>query len=73
MASLFALGIMSIAWMALVTGLIAAEKMLPWGRVATYGTAGILLAPAFCSSPFPNRSAGEPNDPGDRGPPAKTM
>ena len=44
MASLFALGIMSIAWMALVTGLIAAEKLLPWGRVAMYGTAAILLA-----------------------------
>ena len=44
MASLFALGIMSIAWMTLVTGLIAAEKLLPWGRVAMYGTAAILLA-----------------------------
>ena len=44
MASLFALGIMSIGWMALVTGLIAAEKMLPWRRVATYGTATILCA-----------------------------
>jgi len=44
MASLFALGIMSIAWMAVVTGLIAAEKLLPWGRVAMYGTAAILLA-----------------------------
>ena len=43
MASLFALGIMSIAWMAFVAALIAAEKMLPWRRVATYGTAVILL------------------------------
>jgi predicted metal-binding membrane protein len=43
MASLFALGIMSIAWMAFVAGLIAAEKLLPWGRAATYGTAAILL------------------------------
>jgi predicted metal-binding membrane protein len=43
MASLFALGVMSIAWMALVAGLIAAEKLLPWGRVVTYGTAAILL------------------------------
>ena len=43
MASLFALGIMSIAWMALVTALIAVEKLLPWARVATYGTAAILL------------------------------
>ncbi len=44
MASLFALGVMSIAWMAAVAALIAVEKLLPWRRVATYGTAGILLA-----------------------------
>ena len=37
MASLFALGVMSIAWMAFVAALIAAEKTLPWRRVATYG------------------------------------
>ena len=43
MASLFALGVMSIVWMALVAALIAAEKTLPWRRVATYGTAAILL------------------------------
>src|SRR4051812_28286432 len=44
MASLFALGLMSIAWMAFVAGLIAAEKILPWRRVAVYGTAAVLLA-----------------------------
>jgi predicted metal-binding membrane protein len=44
MASLFALGVMSIAWMAFVAGLIAVEKLLPWRRAATYGTAAILLA-----------------------------
>jgi predicted metal-binding membrane protein len=43
MASLFALGVMSIAWMAFVAGLIAAEKTVPWRRLATYGTAAILL------------------------------
>ena len=43
MASLFALGLMSIAWMAFIAALIAAEKLLPWRRVATYGTAAILL------------------------------
>ena len=43
MASLFALGVMSVAWMALVAGLIALEKTLPWRRVATYGTAALLL------------------------------
>jgi predicted metal-binding membrane protein len=43
MASFFALGIMSIVWMAFVAGLIAIEKTLPWRRVATYGTAAALL------------------------------
>ena len=43
MASLFALGVMSITWMAFVAGLIAVEKTVPWRRVATYGTAAILL------------------------------
>ena len=44
MASLFALGVMSITWMAVVAGLIAAEKTVPWRRVAIYATAAILLA-----------------------------
>jgi predicted metal-binding membrane protein len=44
MASLFALGVMSVAWMAFVAGLIALEKTLPWRRVATFGTAALLLA-----------------------------
>jgi hypothetical protein len=35
---------MSIAWMAFVAGLIAVEKILPWRRVATYGTAAMLIA-----------------------------
>jgi predicted metal-binding membrane protein len=43
MASLFALGLMSVAWMAFVAALIALEKLLPWPRVATYGTAAALL------------------------------
>ncbi|WP_037494180.1 DUF2182 domain-containing protein [Solirubrobacter soli] len=44
MASLFALGVMSIAWMLCIAALIAVEKTLPWRRPATYGTAAILLA-----------------------------
>ncbi len=43
MASLFALGVMSLVWMAVVAGLIAVEKLLPWRRVATYGTTAALL------------------------------
>jgi predicted metal-binding membrane protein len=44
MASLFALGVMSISWMAFVAAVIAVEKTLPWRRVVTYGTAVVLLA-----------------------------
>ena len=43
MASLFALGVMSLVWMAVVAGLIAFEKLIPSRRAATYGTAGVLL------------------------------
>ncbi len=42
MASLFALGVMSIAWMAVVAGLIAVEKLVPWRRVALYATTATL-------------------------------
>ncbi len=43
MASLFALGVMSLVWMAVVAGLIAFEKLIPFRRIATYGTAAVLL------------------------------
>jgi predicted metal-binding membrane protein len=43
MASLFALGVMSVTWMALVAGIIAVEKTLPRRGVVTYATAGLLL------------------------------
>ncbi|MGH2909136.1 MAG: DUF2182 domain-containing protein, partial [Solirubrobacteraceae bacterium] len=44
MAALFALGVMSLTWMAFVAALIAIEKTLPWRRVATWGTATVVLA-----------------------------
>jgi predicted metal-binding membrane protein len=43
MASLLALGLMSVVWMALVAGIIAFEKLIPSRRAATYGTAAVLL------------------------------
>ena len=43
MASLFALGVMSVSWMALVAGVIAAEKVFPLRRGVTFVTAGVLL------------------------------
>jgi predicted metal-binding membrane protein len=44
MASLFALGMMSLSWMAVVAGIIAVEKTFPWGRGIKYVTAVLLLA-----------------------------
>ena len=43
MASLFALGVMSIAAMAFVAALIAFEKLVPWERAATWTTAAVLV------------------------------
>ena len=43
MAGLFALGVMSVGWMAFVAALIAFEKIVPWRRVAIWGTAALLL------------------------------
>jgi predicted metal-binding membrane protein len=53
MAALFALGVMSLTWMALIAVLVALEKAGPWPVAARIGTAivlaalaaGILLAP----------------------------
>ena len=57
MVALFALGMMSVGWMALVGAFIAAEKMLPWRRLANRSISaalvviavGIALAPASTS------------------------
>jgi predicted metal-binding membrane protein len=53
MATLFALGVMSVGWMVLVAALIAAEKLLPWRTVATRGIAMLLavLAVAVAFAP----------------------
>jgi predicted metal-binding membrane protein len=47
MAALFALGVMSLTWMAFVAALIALEKLVPWRRFATWGTSAVLLALAI--------------------------
>jgi predicted metal-binding membrane protein len=44
MAALFALGVMSIGWMALIAAFIAAEKLLPWKVLANRGVALALVA-----------------------------
>jgi predicted metal-binding membrane protein len=44
MAALFALGVMSLTWMALVGALIAMQKLAPWRRTAVVATVVVLLA-----------------------------
>jgi predicted metal-binding membrane protein len=53
MAALFALGVMSIVWMAFVAALIAAERLLPWTTVARRAVAVMLalLALAVALAP----------------------
>ena len=54
MAALFALGIMSITWMALIAALITLEKMIPWRRAATWGTTAVLIALAITVIAIPH-------------------
>ena len=58
MAALFALGVMSLVWMAFVAALIALEKTLPWHRIATWGTAAILLVLAIAVVAVPGSVPG---------------
>ncbi len=57
MATLFALGVMSIGWMALIAALVATEKLLPWKAVARRGIAILLamlaIAVAFAPTEVP--------------------
>jgi predicted metal-binding membrane protein len=57
MAALFALGVMSLAWMAVIAGVIAAEKLLPWrpatSRVVAVGLAVLGLAVALTPASVP--------------------
>jgi predicted metal-binding membrane protein len=58
MAALFALGVMSLAWTALVAALIALEKTLPWGRAVTWITAAVLLVLAVALVAAPHSVPG---------------
>ncbi len=58
MAGLFALGVMSVAWMALIAALIAFEKTFPWQRAVTWGTAAILLVLAVSVVVWPESLPG---------------
>ena len=43
MTALFALGVMSLTWMALVAALVALEKLGPWPRAARVATAAVVV------------------------------
>jgi predicted metal-binding membrane protein len=43
MAALFALGVMSLGWMAVIAAVIATEKLLPWKALANRGIAVALV------------------------------
>jgi len=55
MAALFALGVMSIAWMVVVALLIAVEKLLPWRAAATAAVAAVLVVLALGVAVAPGR------------------
>ncbi len=58
MAALFALGVMSVGWMAFVAALIAVEKLLPWKAIANHGVAILLAALAVGVAVVPERVPG---------------
>jgi predicted metal-binding membrane protein len=58
MASLFALGIMSVAWMALIAVVIGAEKLLPSGNAASRGTSALLIGLAVAIALVPGSVPG---------------
>jgi predicted metal-binding membrane protein len=58
MAALFALGVMSIAWMAFIAALIALEKLLPWRVLANRGVALLLVALGIAVAFAPDRVPG---------------
>ena len=58
MAALFALGVMSLTWMAFIAALIAFEKTLPWRGLATWGTAAMLMVLAIAVLAIPQEVPG---------------
>jgi predicted metal-binding membrane protein len=68
MAALFALGVMSLVWMALVAALIAIEKTVPWRRAATWASAAVLLVLAIAVVAAPHAVPGLVVPSGSHGP-----
>jgi predicted metal-binding membrane protein len=57
MAALVAIGLMNVAWMAVIAAVIAAEKLLPWRAITNRGIAAMLavlaIAVAFAPADVP--------------------
>jgi predicted metal-binding membrane protein len=58
MVALFALGVMSVGWMAVVGAFIALEKMLPWRRIANRLVAVALAVIAVAIAVAPGMAPG---------------
>jgi predicted metal-binding membrane protein len=58
MAALFALGVMSVGWMAFIAALIAIEKLLPWKALANRDVALLLVALGVAVAFAPDRVPG---------------
>jgi predicted metal-binding membrane protein len=54
MATLFAVGLMSVGWMAAVAGLIALERLAPGGRRTRFGVAAALVVLGVALLAFPD-------------------
>jgi predicted metal-binding membrane protein len=62
MAALFALGVMSLGWMAFIAGLIAAEKLWPSRRVANLAVTALLAVIGIALLVDPSVVPGMPGD-----------
>jgi predicted metal-binding membrane protein len=58
MTALFALGVMSLTWMALIAGLVALEKLGPSGRTVKRAAAGVLVVLAVAILALPHQVPG---------------
>jgi predicted metal-binding membrane protein len=58
MAALFALGVMSLVWMAVVAALIAVERLAPRRTPAVYGVAAVLAVLAIWMAVAPGQLPG---------------
>jgi predicted metal-binding membrane protein len=58
MAALFALGVMSLAWMVLIAALIAIEKLLPWEGFSIGASAVVLVLLGVAVLLFPDQVPG---------------